>query len=432
MTKKPGLLFFQKKKFTEFLTLLCRADSFRLLKTRKSQIFYSIRHHLIPMNITLILDYSDKRNTGGPQGVAYDTVEGLKKNHRRLEKEDIFFHILSTTGSSLRSVSGQDNSCSNISFEYFKKLVPTSLLSDVNYLSRIKNGKRKIDLIHSHPVSGAFVGTLLGIPTMLTLHGMIWKEKNYAQGLYTRFTYGVEIQRFNYISRRLKKLIAISPFVVSEINQYLKTGIPDMEMIENPVADAFFESEKRETEGLILYPAYFSSLKNQYNLIEALKLLKKDHVRFHCILPGAVIDQRYYEEIKKLIRTHGLEQDITVPGPVPFSQMLRLYSEASVMVITSFHETAPLIISEAMAGGTPVIASRVSGIPYMVSEGKSGLLIDPRDPKEIADKIRIMLDDRSLRKKFGEESRHIAATRWKSEVISNKLLDLYLKESSPE
>ena len=59
------------------------------------------------MDITLILDYSDKRKTGGPPGVAYDTIEGLKKNYRRLEKEDIFFHILSTTGTTLRSISGK-------------------------------------------------------------------------------------------------------------------------------------------------------------------------------------------------------------------------------------------------------------------------------------------------------------------------------------
>ena len=378
------------------------------------------------MNITLILDYSDKRNTGGPQGVAYDTIEGLKKNQRRLEKEDIFFHVLSTTGTTLRSVLRKDDTCSNISVEYFKKLVPTALLSDVNYLLRMKNREQKIDLIHSHTVSGAFVGTLLGIPTMFTLHGMMWREKNYIQGLYSRFTYEVNIKRFNYFSRRLKKLIAISPYVVSEVDQYLKTRIPDTEVIENPVSDAFFEQEKHEKEGLILYPAYFSPLKNQYNLIEALYRLKKDKVRFHCLLPGTIMDQAYYETIKNLIQTRGLKDDITIPGPVPFGQMLRLYSEASVMVISSYQETAPLVISEAMASGTPVIASRISGIPYMVSEGNSGLLINPADPEEIADTLRTVLDDSSLRKKFGGESRQIAAARWKSEVITNRLIDTYV------
>jgi len=380
------------------------------------------------MDITLILDYSNTRNTGGPQGVAYDTVEGLKKNHQRLQKEDLFFHILSTSGTTLRSAAVKDETFGNISFEYFRKLVPTALMSDINYFLRLKNREKKIDLIHSHPVSGAFVGTLLKIPTMLTLHGMMWKEKDYARGLYSKFAYELTIRKFNYVSPRLKKLIAISPYVVGEVDAYLKSMVPAMEVIENPVSDAFFEQEKKEREGLIVYPAYFNSLKNQITLIEALCRLKKEHVRFHCILPGPVLDYTCYTTITSLIKTCGLEEDVSIPGPVPFSQMLRLYSEASVMVMTSFQETAPLVISEAMASQTPVIASRVSGIPYMVSEGNSGFLINPHDPGEVADKIRILLDDSSLRKRFGGEARRIAASRWKSEVITSRLIDVYLQQ----
>jgi glycosyltransferase involved in cell wall biosynthesis len=380
------------------------------------------------MDITLILDYSNTRNTGGPQGVAYDTVEGLKKNHQRLQKEDLFFHILSTSGTTLRSAAVKDETFGNISFEYFRKLVPTALMSDINYFLRLKNREKKIDLIHSHPVSGAFVGTLLKIPTMLTLHGMMWKEKDYARGLYSKFAYELTIRKFNYVSPRLKKLIAISPYVVGEVDAYLKSSVPAMEVIENPVSDAFFEQEKNEKEGLIVYPAYFNSLKNQITLIEALCRLKKEHVRFHCILPGPILDYTCYTTITSLIKTCGLEKDVSIPGPVPFTDMLRLYSEASVMVMTSFQETAPLVISEAMASQTPVIASRVSGIPYMVSEGNSGFLINPHDPGEVADKIRILLEDSSLRKRFGGEARRIAASRWKSEVITSRLIDMYLRQ----
>jgi glycosyltransferase involved in cell wall biosynthesis len=145
-------------------------------------------------------------------------------------------------------------------------------------------------------------------------------------------------------------------------------------------------------------------------------------------LPGLIRDSGYYTRLKKLIHSCNLEQNVTIPGPVPLEQMLRLYSEASIMVMTSYQETAPLIISEAMASGTPVIASRVSGIPSMVSEGNSGFLINPHDPKEIADKIVLLLDDSALRKKFQKESQKIAISRWKSEVITNKLIDLYGKQ----
>jgi glycosyltransferase involved in cell wall biosynthesis len=381
------------------------------------------------MDITLILHDSEKRKSGGPQVVAYDTVEGLKKNHRRLEKEDIFFHILSTTGTTLRSVSANDDTYSNISVEYFRELVPTALLSDVNYLLRIKSRNKKTDLIHSHSISGAFVGTLLKIPTMFTLHGMMWKEKLYFQG-YPRFAYEVNIRRFNYFSRRLKKLIAISPYVVSEVDHYLKTGVPDTEVIENPISDIFFEQEKRENGGSIVYPGSINCRKNQIGLMKALDLLKKDNIRFHCVLPGPILEREYFRELQKTIKKFDLEQEVTVPGPVPFEHLLRLYSEAGIMVMTTLQETAPMVISEAMAMGIPVIAPPVSGIPYMVSPGKTGFLINPQSTEELASHMAMLLDDAALRKKFSDESRKIAASRWRSDVITNKLLDLYVKERS--
>ena len=140
------------------------------------------------------------------------------------------------------------------------------------------------------------------------------------------------------------------------------------------------------------------------------------------------MDYGYYQKLQELIRTCGLEKEVIIPGNASLEQMLTLYSEASVLVITSYQETAPLIISEAMATGTPVIASCVSGIPYMVSDGKSGLLIDPHKPAEIADRLRIMLTDNAFRKKCGMESQRIAISRWKSEGITSKLIDLYLQQ----
>jgi glycosyltransferase involved in cell wall biosynthesis len=380
------------------------------------------------MQIALLLDYTNTRITGGPQGVAYDTVEGLKKNHGRLEKEDIHLRIMSTTGSSFRSVLEKDERYTNITVEYFNRFKPTSLSSDLNYYLHLKKMKDTTDLLHSHDIAGAVASSFLKIPTILTLHGITWKEMDYYPSFFTRFTFDISTRRFRYVSRHLKKLIAISPYVINEVNQFLGPLIPSTEVIENPVSDFFFEQEKKEKEGLILYPANISPLKNQYTLIQALHELKKDKIRFQCILPGPIVDYAYYQKLQELIRTCGLEKEVIIPGNASLEQMLTLYSEASVLVITSYQETAPLIISEAMATGTPVIASCVSGIPYMVSDGKSGLLIDPHKPAEIADRLRIMLTDNAFRKKCGMESQRIAKSRWKSEGITSKLIDLYLQQ----
>jgi glycosyltransferase involved in cell wall biosynthesis len=145
-------------------------------------------------------------------------------------------------------------------------------------------------------------------------------------------------------------------------------------------------------------------------------------------LPGPVVDPDYFNELRVVIKKYQLERDVTIPGPVPFEHLLRLYSEASVMIMTTLQETAPMVIAEAMAMRTPVIASNISGIPYMVSPGRTGFLINPHAGKEIADCTAILLGDNALRKKFQDESRRIAESRWKSEVITNKLIDLYINQ----
>ncbi len=378
------------------------------------------------MQIALVVNYSDKRISGGPQGVAYDTIEGLKKNHSRLEKDDIHIHVMSSLGTNFHSAFASDDAFGNITYEYFRKMIPSAFFSDLNYYLHLKKRKDSIDLLHSHPISGATAGAFLSIPTIFTLHGMYWREKTLEPSMYSRFAYGeLNVLRFRYVSRRIKKLIAISPYVINEVHDFLKTRVPATEVIENPVSDRFFEQEKREEEGLILYPASLTPLKNQHALIEALALLKSENVRFHCILPGSLGNEEYVQKLQKLIRSSNLEKDVIIPGPAPLDQMLSLYSRASILAVTSLQETAPMIVSEAMANSIPVVASRISGIPYMVSEGNSGFTLDPSRPREIADRLRILLDDSALRKKFGEKSRQIAESRWRSDVIVNRQLDQY-------
>ena len=113
------------------------------------------------------------------------------------------------------------------------------------------------------------------------------------------------------------------------------------------------------------------------------------------------------------------------PGNAGLEQMLAFYSEASITVSDILSGNGANDNSRGDGNRTPVIASRIAGIPAMVSENKSGFLINPHDPRDIADKIVMLLDDRPLRKKLGEESRRIASSRWKSDVIANKLINEY-------
>ncbi len=379
------------------------------------------------MHVTLIFVYSKERVTGGPEGVAFDTVEGLKKNHARLVDNDIHVHIMSAAGNTARSRVEVERDYENLTFEYFNRMVPSALLADLNYVSRMRKWREKIDLVHSHPISGAMAGCIMGKPTMLTLHGMYWKEGTLASNPYTRLSYELNTRRFGYVSQKLVKLIAISPYVIDEVERFYKNKEITSEVIENPIADVFFSVRKEESDGLLLYPAGISRRKNQMGLVRALAILKNEGIPFHCVMPGSFVDSDYLVEIRREIDKCGLEKEISIPGPIAFPDLLKLYAQAEVMVMTTLQETAPMVISEAMATGTPVIAPRISGIPFMVSEGETGLLTDPGRPEETAQHLVRLLDDPGLRRDMGRASKRVAESRWRNDLIVGKLLDLYLE-----
>ncbi|KAF5038313.1 D-inositol-3-phosphate glycosyltransferase [anaerobic digester metagenome] len=393
-------------------------------KVRKVNVFIELEE-CSSVHVTLLLDYSKERATGGPEGVAFDTVEGLKKNHARLMDDNIHIHIMSSTGQTARSRIESGDDFSQITFEFFKKMVPSAMLADLNYYSRMRKRRKEIDLVHSHPISGAVAGCSLGLPTVLTLHGMVWKERAFVTDLYARLAFEANIRRFQYVSEKLIKLIAISPYVIEEVDTFLMDNAIQREVIENPVADVFFSVNKDEGDGLLLYPAGINRRKNQMGLIKALKILKDKGAAFHCVMPGPIGEPDYLVEIRNEIARCGLEKHVTIPGEIPFSELLRLYVQAGVMVMTTLQETAPMVISEAMATGTPVVAPHISGIPYMVSHGETGFLVDPRKPEDIAGCLAVALDDARLRREMGNASRRVADSRWRNDIIVRRLLDMY-------
>jgi glycosyltransferase involved in cell wall biosynthesis len=100
--------------------------------------------------------------------------------------------------------------------------------------------------------------------------------------------------------------------------------------------------------------------------------------------------------------------------------------EASLVVVPSeWHENSPLSILEAMAHAKPIVASRIGGIPELVRDGETGFLFNPKDAQELSSRIRTLLGDSDLRKKFGREARRIAETQYSLTRHGASLLSLY-------
>jgi D-inositol-3-phosphate glycosyltransferase len=90
----------------------------------------------------------------------------------------------------------------------------------------------------------------------------------------------------------------------------------------------------------------------------------------------------------------------------------------------SFYESFGMVALEAMACGTPVIASRVGGLAYLIKEGETGYTVPAQDPEALAEKLRLLFVDHDLRAQFGQAAANYAKNfGW--ELISLKILQVY-------
>ena len=150
-------------------------------------------------------------------------------------------------------------------------------------------------------------------------------------------------------------------------------------------------------EQYIFYPANRWFHKNHDNLLKALHELKTaDGLVVHCVLTG--FDYAGGYPLSKKIEEYGLKEQVRVIGYVTGDDIKRIYAKAKMLCFPSLFEGFGMPPVEAMAIGCPVVCSNTTSLPEVV--GDAALLFDPKDPKEIAAKIKAVWTDESLRQRL--------------------------------
>ncbi|HEV2165666.1 MAG TPA: glycosyltransferase family 4 protein [Thermoplasmata archaeon] len=111
------------------------------------------------------------------------------------------------------------------------------------------------------------------------------------------------------------------------------------------------------------------------------------------------------DRLVALARHLGLEDRVRLLGGLPRAQVLREYGAADLFVLPSRFDSFPVVLLEAMAAGLPILATRVGGVPEVVSDGSNGLLVPAGDPVRLADAMEALLRDGPLCRRFGEAGR---------------------------
>lgn len=128
-------------------------------------------------------------------------------------------------------------------------------------------------------------------------------------------------------------------------------------------------------------------------------------------------------------RLEALAADLGVIGSVRFlgrrDDIEAIYTEFDVLALPSRNEGAPMTVLEAMAAGVPVLATRVGGVPEIVREGQTGVLVDPNSVAAIEQGLIALLAAPDLRARMRVEARKLAETRHSCESMAREYMELY-------
>ncbi|WP_202320743.1 glycosyltransferase family 4 protein [Archaeoglobus neptunius] len=353
----------------------------------------------------------------GPSVVAHNTLKGFLTIKNELERENIALTFISIPSCDRRGVVQLDECIKVINMKLYPPVTFTGELQAFLKMHRLNNP----NLVHSHDIYSIFPW-INKTKTVFTLHGILWKERMY-KGPYMRTSLWLNERRFRSFYNLLTRFTAISPYVLKELSQK-GFDLSKTVIIENPISDEFFNVEKSE-DSVILYPATITARKNQLGFLRSVAVAKPELSDFEIWIVGGIGDKSYFETLTEFVRKEDL-RNVKFLGKVPYEKLLELYSKSSIVALTSFQETTPMVIAEAMATETPVIASRAGGMPYMVKHCKTGHIVSPSNPEEIAESLLILASDVRLRKRMGKLAKKEALRRWRAEVICKKLIRLYV------
>ncbi|EMA44800.1 glycosyltransferase family 4 protein [Halococcus saccharolyticus] len=148
-----------------------------------------------------------------------------------------------------------------------------------------------------------------------------------------------------------------------------------------------------------------------------------DDVRF--VLAGETdLDQEYFRRVRSVIDERGIETNVVFTGYLRDHDLLPAYKTADIFVLPSFEEGFGMVVSEAMATGTPPVASNINGVRQQIDDGETGLLVEPGSVQQLADAIEELLANPERRRQMGQRSQRRAQLfGW--EAITDQYVDIY-------
>jgi len=231
------------------------------------------------------------------------------------------------------------------------------------------------------------------------------------------------------IYRHCDKILVLSEGLKEEV---LANNVPPSKIEIVPLAvetDIFKPLAKFDPENKnIIYVGRLHLRKKGINdLLLAFQKVIKEIPKSKLYLVGGGTDSDI-EEIKKSIQELNLEKEVILVGPVPNKELPRYYALTQVAVVPSvWLEAFGRVAIEGMACGKPLVSTRVGGLAEINLDGETGLIVEPKNPSQLAEAILKILKNPDLAKEMSQKARERVEKFYTYEAVAEKLISIFKK-----
>jgi len=303
------------------------------------------------------------------------------------------------------------------------------------------------DLVHSHYWMSGLAALELKqawqVPVAHMFHTLVLMKNRVAQSP-EEMEGGYRLEGERKVIQQADRIIAATPAELAQLQWLYQADVRRIVVIPPGVDPHRFypipQDEAKEFIGvppcgrMLLFVGRIEPLKGMDVLINAIALMRQRGVLERnpfCLAviggePDADPEKMSAEmaRIQALCAQFGLQDLIVFLGKRSQDTLPYYYSAAEAVVVPSHYESFGMVALEALACGTPVVASQVGGLAYLVQDGLTGYTVPVDEPEILADRLENLLGDADLRARMGQQA-VIAASDYAWERIASRLLAVY-------
>jgi D-inositol-3-phosphate glycosyltransferase len=278
------------------------------------------------------------------------------------------------------------------------------------------------DLVHAHywlsGVAGLRLREVWGTPLVQMFHTLGRLKNTVAQAPAEREP-ELRIAEEARLVAAADRIVAASVVERAHLSWYYQARPERVDVIPCGVDTELFQPMARAAakdllelgpEPLLLYVGRLAPIKGLDTLLEAMRRLPLGATLLVVGGEQDEPDRDHGARLRQLATSLGLEARVRFLRAQPQHRLRLFYAAADATVVPSYYESFGMVALEAMACGSPVVASRVGGLATTVKDGTTGVLVPEGDPRALADALGRLLADAPLRERLSRE-----ATRWAHE-----------------